>query len=88
MHAEATLVEFAKLANIPIDQCEYWLMDLEPCEDCLRKMINLGARGIAYYTSHKDKWNTPEYLQLVNDIDSKTIKNPGEYPIIYSKETL
>lgn len=87
-HAEATLAEFAAVDGTDPQDRECWFMDLEPCENCLQDMINQGARSIAYITPHKDKWNTLEYLQLVNDIDNKFVRTPDNLPVIYSKEII
>lgn len=83
-HAEDTLVEFIKLDEQ--EDVVKWYMLLEPCHHCLTKMVETGARYISYFELHKDKWNTPEYLQLVNDIHSKEVR-PNGRPIIYKKES-
>ena len=41
---------------------------LEPCFDCLHKLIEQGANRIYFSQLHKDKWNTEDYIQLTNDI--------------------
>ena len=87
LHAEDVLATFCEVDEIPIDQRRCWLMELEPCERCLRALLDRGAKVINYFTLHKDKWNTPAYLQLVNDIHANIILSSVGHKIIYSKET-
>lgn len=87
-HAEATLAEFASITEINPQDRECWFMDLEPCENCLQDMIDQGARSIVYMTNHKEKWNTEEYLELVDQIHAKIIRTPDNYPVIYKKEVI
>ena len=66
----------------------FWLMDLEPCEDCLRSMMDYNTQVINYITRHKEKWDTPAYIQLVNDIQTKRTRNGRGFPVIYNEEEL
>lgn len=85
-HAEQILVD---CINMSADnEALFWLMDLEPCEECLHNMIDCNTKSISYITPHKDKWNTPEYIQLVNDIHIKKVRNKHGFPITYQKEEL
>lgn len=80
-HAEAILIKYCNMLNL-IVYSFYSL--LEPCDNCLQKMINVGAQCIEYSYCHKDKWNNDNYIQLVNDIQSHTLLN-NDKPIIYRK---
>jgi len=73
-HAEAVLAEFLKVISFKEPKDEpglWWLMLLEPCEHCLRNMVDAKASLITYYNDHKAKWNTPEYLALKNELVCK-----------------
>ena len=60
---------------------------LEPCEKCLKRMIDIdNTLRIYYFVNHKAKWNTEEYYQLTNDIWAKRILQSGA-PIKYNKLT-
>ena len=58
---------------------------LEPCADCIKRMINSEAEYIWYAYSHKAKWNTFDYIQLTNDIHSGLITTNEGYKIKYAK---
>jgi tRNA(Arg) A34 adenosine deaminase TadA len=83
-HAEATLAMVSKIIG------KYALLScvstLEPCYDCLTELISCGASRIVYIVNHKDKWNTPEYIQLVNDIRNRTVRTERGWPVTYKKE--
>lgn len=87
-HAESTLVNALELEPDLCTNELYWLMDLEPCEDCLRAICETNSLYVGYLTPHKDKWNTEGYIQLVNDIDIKKIRNKRGFPIKYEKEVV
>ena len=99
-HAEKILVDYAKHYEMScphnFSDTEYRFYSLlEPCEDCLNAMIKqLNTTSIYYFYCHKDKWNTPSYIQLCNDIrntDSKTMSIVSLYnrqPISYTKHTM
>ena len=44
---------------------------LEPCVKCLTNMIDAGIKRIAFGYAHKEKWNTDEYWQVVDDIHAR-----------------
>lgn len=87
-HAEATLAEFAGVAEIDPEDREAWFMDLEPCQDCLRDMVAQGARSIKFMTAHKAKWNTQEYLDLCDQIQMGVLRTPDNGRVRYEKEVL
>jgi len=87
-HAEATVAEYAAVAEISPEDRRAWLMDLEPCCNCLNDMLEQGARSIKFMTAHKAKWNTPEYLDLCDKIQMKEVLNCDGKPVIYDKEEL
>lgn len=62
-HAEAVMAEFLRAIEIE-ERNLWWLMLLEPCYHCLSDMVYADAGVISYYVDHKEKWNTPEYLEL------------------------
>ncbi len=62
-----------------------WQMILEPCYECLKGMIDRGARRIIFAARHKDKWNTVDYMNLRNDILVGDIRDKNEYHIRFYK---
>jgi tRNA(Arg) A34 adenosine deaminase TadA len=83
IHAEKILTDYIKSLDNEVE--EYIFVSLlEPCQDCLEAMLDCNARSIIYTYSHKDKWNTPRYIQLVNDIFTRDIThNVNNKPILY-----
>jgi len=82
-HAEAVLAEFLKV--IAIEETKlWWLMLLEPCYNCLIDMTLSNSEVISYFNSHKEKWNTPEYLELKQTLQASGKTNK----IIYVKEII
>lgn len=80
IHAEDVVAEFLQMEShinqdYNLDQPVQWYMLLEPCEHCLRAMLDSNTNLIQYYYPHKDKWNTSSYIQLVNDVQSGLIRN-------------
>lgn len=75
MHAEDILSDFESVVSAEFDTYSriisiYSL--LEPCGNCLHNLIcAFTPYKIEYGQLHKDKWNTPEYIQLTNDIFAK-----------------
>lgn len=84
-HAEEVLTEYLKIIKYQIGYKTMAIMDLEPCSNCLQSMIDLNFRTIMYYTSHKDKWNTTEYLDMVDRINSRAVVTKKGWPIKYMK---
>ena len=92
LHAEKALsgyiadisVELDYNADIDLSDLQYICL-LEPCVDCLRKMINNDAKQILYFYNHKAKWNTEEYYNLTNEIWSKQLLSSTNKPIVYVK---
>ena len=86
IHAEKILCDY--IDSLSMDVEEYIFVSLlEPCEDCLRAMLDCNASEIYYSYLHKDKWNTTNYIQLVNDIDCKEIRHAiTKIPIKYKNE--
>ena len=75
MHAEDILSDFESVVSAEFDTYSriisiYSL--LEPCGNCLHNLIYaFTPYRIEYGQLHKDKWNTPEYIQLTNNIFAK-----------------
>jgi|LGOV01.1.fsa_nt_gb deoxycytidylate deaminase len=87
-HAEQTLVEYVKSVELIEVERETWLMDLEPCEKCLKSIIhNGGGRNIRFVTPHKPKWNTAEYYECCDIIQIGASNLYGK-KVNYKKEKL
>lgn len=71
-HAEAVLLEAFKVLEIDMAEiAPWWLMLLEPCRDCLERIVETSeAKVISYFVPHKDKWNTLEYLTLKKELET------------------
>lgn len=82
-HAEKILTLYTPMISDFIFQTPKWYSLLEPCDDCLKSMIEAGAEEIYYGQLHKDKWNSENYIQLTNDIFNKTILSKQYKPIKY-----
>ena len=73
LHAEEVLMRYIRYLEYK-DEIDnkygpYTVLSLlEPCFDCLHKLIEQGATRIYFSQLHKDKWNTEDYIQLTNDI--------------------
>lgn len=74
LHAEALLVDFINKNNLSHVSTTHWYMDLEPCYDCLKGILSVGATNISYINKHKPKWDTLGYRMLV-----EAIKDTIEY---------
>ena len=83
MHAEQVLCSYLQCVNNGCSLLFYSL--LEPCHKCLTTMIESDGDMIVYGACHKDKWNTPEYIQYTNDISNKEIRSNSGRPISYYK---
>lgn len=75
MHAEDILSDFESIVSAEFGTYSriisiYSL--LEPCANCLHHLIyTFEPYKIEYGQLHKEKWNTPEYIQLTNNIFAK-----------------
>lgn len=87
-HAEDILIEYLQMTKFKMDANHRVLMDLEPCYHCLTKLIKSDVRDIRYVTLHKDKWDTDDYLNLVDRLNKREFKTKLNYPILYKKEVL
>lgn len=74
IHAEKILRHFVN-ESYPTVKFTEWISLIEPCKDCLNDMIQLGATNIKFLVLHKKKWNTDEYLDMVDNIRVGNIKN-------------
>lgn len=74
VHAEQVLKLFVD-ENKQYVRYTNWYSLIEPCKNCLENMIDLGAIAISFLTSHKKKWNTDEYFDIVDKIQIGIIKN-------------
>lgn len=83
VHAEKILSDYLEAEESTADY-DLWHSLLEPCEHCLKLILAKNARWIHYLVLHKDKWNTPSYFQLVNDLHNHTIKTNEGRPIFYT----
>ena len=53
---------------------------LEPCKNCLASyIVRFKVKLIQYGHLHESEWNTPEYIQLTNDIFTKRYSYPKKY---------
>lgn len=84
IHAEDILCEYCNLFNYKINKV---VSLLEPCCDCLKKMIELGVEIIIFSQLHKNKWNTTEYIDYTSSIFSKIEKSKSGKPIIYRRNS-
>lgn len=81
-HAEEVLCQYCQsMRSLP--NCFITL--LEPCIDCLKHMIDLGAEEIYFGQTHKAKWNTTEFIEYTNSIFNKSIKSYRNRPIAFKK---
>ena len=81
VHAEEIICKYIRLLDKtnededldPIRHYTVFSM-LEPCYNCLVKLISHNVDIIHFSHLHKDKWNTEEYIQFTNDIFNKEIR--------------
>jgi tRNA(Arg) A34 adenosine deaminase TadA len=91
-HAEAVLCKYIRLLDKnnseegldPIRHYTVFSM-LEPCYNCLVKLISHNVDIIHFSHLHKDKWNTEEYIQFTNDIFNKEVRTEYNYPVSYHR---
>lgn len=82
IHAEEVLCRYCQSVQ-SLPGCFITL--LEPCINCLRHMIELGAEEIYFGQIHKAKWNTTEFIEYTNSIFNKSIKSYRNRPIAFKK---
>lgn len=84
-HAESTLLDMCREIEDLDNSRLHWISILEPCFNCLEKMLTVNTKQILFLECHKEKWNSHEYIQLVNDILTKKIVTNNNERIIYLK---
>ena len=86
IHAEEVLCNYViDLELYGHEKLRYYSL-IEPCERCLKQMLNNQACGIYYFVKHDTILDTPEYYQLCNDIWNKSIlQSYHETPIRYDR---
>lgn len=92
IHAEEILCQYIRLLDQsneeeglePIKHYTVYSM-LEPCYNCLVKLISHNVDIIHFSHLHKDKWNTEEYIQFTNDIFNKDVRTEWNYPVSYHR---
>lgn len=82
VHAEKALCDY--LSTIGEKSLSFVTM-LEPCKNCLESMIDNGAEIIDFAHLHKEKWNTPEFIDYTNSIFNKTIRSERNRAIDYKR---
>lgn len=82
IHAEEVVEEFCRFLGYVQT---YYVSLLEPCYNCLKKIVKSGANKIIFAKLHKNKWNTNDFIELTNKIFSKTIKSSSGKPITFKK---
>ena len=95
VHAEDILCKYIRLLDQaneedgldPIKHYTVYSM-LEPCYNCLVKMIGHNVDIIHFSHLHKDKWNTEEYIQFTNDIFNKDVRTEWNYPVSYHRNAI
>lgn len=86
MHAEEVVAQYLNSKDIVKVRAIYSM--LEPCDNCLQKIIGFQPQYIFYYKNHKLKWDTWKYIQLSNDLfrgKYRTEVNGKSYKINYDK---
>ena len=95
VHAEDILCKYIRLLDQandeegldPIKHYTVFSM-LEPCYNCLVKMVGHNVDIIHFSHLHKDKWNTEEYIQFTNDIFTKNVRTEWNYPVSYYRNAV
>ena len=86
MHAEDVVLRYVE--SLGIDKIRTLYSMLEPCYNCLQKIVDFKPQYISYFQTHKVKWNTDDYIQLSNDLFSgqyRTDINDRQYKMRYNK---
>lgn len=87
-HAEDILIDYISLFDNENELKEGYgefVSLIEPTEESLRGMINIGASRIFFASPHSRKYNTGEYIQLVNDILNRSITSIKNKPVKYER---
>lgn len=93
-HAEAVICKYIRWLDKtnneegldPVKHYTVYSM-LEPCYNCLVKLVSHNVDIIHFSHLHKDKWNTEEYIQFTNDIFNKDVRTEWNYPVSYHRNT-
>lgn len=86
VHAEEVVLNYIESLGIQKIRTIYSM--LEPCYNCLQKIVDFKPQYIVYFQNHKVKWDTWNYIQLSNDLFAgqyRTEVNGRPYRIEYSK---
>lgn len=87
-HAEQILTDYISLLNInqeiPLDNIKYVSM-LEPCDKCLKAMLNTNAQHIEFCTLHKEKWNNDNYIYLTNELARGSYRTSNNLLVKYTR---
>lgn len=86
IHAEDVVARYIESRGITKVRAVYSM--LEPCDNCLQKIVDLQPQYIFYYKNHKLKWDSWKYIQLSNDLfrgKYRTEVNGKSYKIHYDK---
>lgn len=65
LHAEKAVSDYVLLM---CERPKRWVTLLQPCEHCLKSILDTEATYITYAYPHKDKWNTDGYFELVDKL--------------------
>lgn len=81
LHAEKAVADYCRMRE---EEPRRWLTLLQPCEHCLKAMVDLGATDIFFGWPHKEKWNTPGYYELADKLVMKEVRQPfSSFPVLY-----
>lgn len=86
VHAEEVVLNY--IESLGIEKIRTFYTMLEPCYNCLQKIIDFKPQYIIYTENHKVKWDTYKYIQLTNDLFRgayTTEVNGRRYKIQYTK---
>ena len=83
-HAEKILTDYMYVVHGPECKRTFYTL-LEPCYHCLEAMLDIGGDDIVYGYPHKDKWNTADYCELINDICAGTRRTIFGNRLYYEK---
>jgi len=82
-HAEAILTTYLDVIQHSESEATVWYSLLEPCIHCLNRMIEHGGYYIYYYERHKEKWDTPEYMDRKTEVCSRKVISACGRPVAY-----
>ena len=66
IHAEEVVLNY--IESLRIEKIRTIYSMLEPCYNCLQKIVDFKPQYIIYFQNHKVKWDTWNYIQLSNDL--------------------